>query len=578
LSAVLEAREPSVRHLAEVQPALVQRFELLATAPGGVARLRELILTLAVQGKLASQNPNDESADDLLKRIRGERERLTALGEKKRDKLQLELVDNDPAFALPIGWAWAPLQQLGYTQTGSTPDAKTSAFFGTHIPFLKPGDIYPSYVEYENEGLSVAGLEASSRQAPAGSALMVCIGTIGKCAVIDRDCSFNQQINAITPIFVVPDYLGWCLRSPYFQSEARARTSSTTIAILNKGKWEAIPVPVPPLAEQARIVSRVDELMRLCDALEANGRLEAEQHARLLGTLLGTLTDSSTPDELAANWQRVADHFDLLLDRPEAVDALEQTVLQLAVRGLLVPQDPSDVSAETLIQDIRAEKDRMIADGRIKRDKPLPPIAADEKPFELPSGWACVTLDSLASQITDGAHHTPNYVQAGVPFLSVKDLSSGVIDFSDTRFISSEAHRDLAKRCNPEFGDLLLTKIGTTGIAVVVDTTVPFSLFVSVALIKLPPISARQDYLALVINSPFVRQQSEDGTEGVGNKNLVLRKIRAFRIPLPPLGEQSRIVARVEELRRLCSDLRQRLTTSQTTRSRLAEALIAEVA
>ncbi len=575
---MLEAREPSVRHLAEVQPALVQRFELLATAPGGVARLRELILTLAVQGKLASQNPNDESADDLLKRIRGERERLTALGEKKRDKLQLELVDNDPAFALPIGWAWAPLQQLGYTQTGSTPDAKTSAFFGTHIPFLKPGDIYPSYVEYENEGLSVAGLEASSRQAPAGSALMVCIGTIGKCAVIDRDCSFNQQINAITPIFVVPDYLGWCLRSPYFQSEARARTSSTTIAILNKGKWEAIPVPVPPLAEQARIVSRVDELMRLCDALEANGRLEAEQHARLLGTLLGTLTDSSTPDELAANWQRVADHFDLLLDRPEAVDALEQTVLQLAVRGLLVPQDPSDVSAETLIQDIRAEKDRMIADGRIKRDKPLPPIAADEKPFELPSGWACVTLDSLASQITDGAHHTPNYVQAGVPFLSVKDLSSGVIDFSDTRFISSEAHRDLAKRCNPEFGDLLLTKIGTTGIAVVVDTTVPFSLFVSVALIKLPPISARQDYLALVINSPFVRQQSEDGTEGVGNKNLVLRKIRAFRIPLPPLGEQSRIVARVEELRRLCSDLRQRLTTSQTTRSRLAEALIAEVA
>lgn len=205
----------------------------------------------------------------------------------------------------------------------------------------------------------------------------------------------------------------------------------------------------------------------------------------------------------------------------------------------------------------------------------MPPISEDEWPFDLPAGWEWATLDSLASQITDGAHHTPDYVPAGVPFLSVKDLSSGVIDFSDTRFISSEAHRELAKRCNPEFGDVLLTKIGTTGIAVVVDTTTPFSLFVSVALIKLSPVSTNRDYVALVINSPFVRQQSKDGTEGVGNKNLVLRKIRAFQIPLPPLNEQARIVARVTELSRFCATLRQRLILSQTAQERLADALVA---
>ena len=154
-------------------------------------------------------------------------------------------------------------------------------------------------------------------------------------------------------------------------------------------------IPVPPLAEQSRIVTRVEALMRLCDALEAKGQLEAAQHAQLVSTLLGTLTASTTPEELAENWQRVAQHFDLLLDRPEAIDALEQTLLQLAVRGLLVPQDPTDEPASALLQKIRAEKDRLIATGQIKRDKPLPPITDEEKPFELPVGWEWVRLGAL---------------------------------------------------------------------------------------------------------------------------------------------------------------------------------------
>jgi type I restriction enzyme S subunit len=181
----------------------------------------------------------------------------------------------------------------------------------------------------------------------------------------------------------------------------------------------------------------------------------------------------------------------------------------------------------------------------------------------------------LSSQITDGAHHTPTYVPEGIPFLSVKDLSSGFIDFADTRFISEAAHDDLSKRCKPEEGDLLLTKIGTTGIAVVVNTSRQFSLFVSVALIKLPTSSIQRDFLSLVINSPFVRKQSEDGTEGVGNKNLVLRKIKAFKIPVPPLSEQTRIVNRVNELRSLCCDLRARILAAHAVQRTLADALVA---
>ena len=135
--------------------------------------------------------------------------------------------------------------------------------------------------------------------------------------------------------------------------------------------------------------------MRLCDALEAKGQLEATQHAQLVSTLLGTLTESETPGELADNWQRIATHFDLLLDRPEAVDALEQTILQLAVRGLLVPQDPRDEPASELLKKIRTEKDRLIAEGKLKRDTPLAEIATDDRPFEAPIGWEWVRLGDV---------------------------------------------------------------------------------------------------------------------------------------------------------------------------------------
>ena len=565
---------------------LLSNMELLATAPGGVAKLRELILTLAVQGKLVPQDPADEPAGVLLQKIRAEKDRLIAEGKIKRDKPLAEIAEEEKPFELPQGWEWVRLGDIcAYIQRGKGPvyaessehrvvSQKCVRWYGLDLAparFVTP----ESLSKYEPIRFLQAGdlLWNSTGTGTIGRACLVPVEHDNAGLVAD------SHVTVVRPVQISSWFLWRWIQSPYVQSEIEGSASGTTNQIeLNTSTVVNHLVPLPPLAEQSRIVTRVEALMRLCDALEAKGQLEAAQHAQLVSTLLGTLTASTTPEELAANWQRVAQHFDLLLDRPEAIDALEQTLLQLAVRGLLVPQDPTDEPASALLQKIRAEKDRLIATGQIKRDKPLPPITDEEKPFELPVGWEWVRLESLASQITDGAHHTPTYLPEGVPFLSVKDLSSGFIDFSDTRFISDQEHRELAKRCRPEMGDVLLTKIGTTGIAVVIDTHRAFSIFVSVALIKLPTVSVDRDFLALVINSPFVRQQSEDGTEGVGNKNLVLRKIKAFQIPIPPLTEQSRIVTRVTALRRLCADLRQRLADRQSVQARLAEALVQEVA
>jgi len=563
---------------------LLQQFYLLATAPGGVAKLRELILTLAVRGQLVPQDPTDEPASELLKRIRAEKDRLIAEGEIKRDKPLAPIGEDEQPIELPVGWEWVRLQHVGYTQTGTTPDKKNPAFYGIHTPFIKPGDIYPEFVNYDNEGLSESGLQDSGRLAPSGSILMVCIGTIGKTNIIDRDCSFNQQINSITPLLCVPEFVGLYLRCPEFQSEAWGRSSSTTISILNKGKWEEIPLALPPVPEQARIVARVEELMRVCDALEAKGQQQAAHHRQLVQTLLGTLTgadrdpDSATPTQDA--WQRVAAHFDTLLDRPSAVDVLEQIILQLAVRGQLVPQNPTDEPASELLKRIRTEKDRLIAEGKIKRDKPLAPIAEDEQPFELPLGWEWVKFGDLA-QISSGVtlgRKTPIAKPVCLPYLRVANVQRWELNLSSMKEVVVDENE--LPRFMVCHGDLLITeggdwdKVGRTAIWC---DELPTCLHQN-HVFKARGLNAEWNpiWAELYLNSEAARSYfaaSAKQTTNLASINMTELKNCAF--PFPPLTEQARIVARVAHLRNLCADLHQRLTQSQITQARLAEALVA---
>lgn len=248
-------------------------------------------------------------------------------------------------------------------------------------------------------------------------------------------------------------------------------------------------------------------------------------------------------------------HFDTALESPDGIKKLRELILTLAMQGKLAKQDPKDQPANELLKEIQAEKERLIIEGKIKKQKELPDIKPEEVPYAVPEGWVWTRLGEVATQITDGTHHTPTYVDSGIPFLSVKDMSSGVLDFSATRYISQQEHDELKKRCYPQRGDLLLTKVGTTGIPVLVNTNQEFSIFVSVALIKYVNKLISGDFLVHLVNSPLLKKQSAEGTEGVGNKNLVLRKINAFLFPLPPLAEQKRIVAKIDELMALCDKL-----------------------
>ena len=249
------------------------------------------------------------------------------------------------------------------------------------------------------------------------------------------------------------------------------------------------------------------------------------------------------------------DKFALIADAPGAVAKMRELVLDLAVRGKLMPQDPNEESAKETLKRVDAEREQLVKANRVRRQDTLGPVPIEAIPFAIPVNWQWCYLADVCFLITDGAHHTPQYLESGVPFLSVKDVSSGSIDFSSTRYISEEAHRELCKRCQPELGDVLLTKVGTTGIAVNVEDDRDFSIFVSLALLKFSQPNLDGRFLTYLINSPLVRQQSAKNTQGIGNKNLVLRLINRFIVPLPPLAEQKRIVAKVDELMGLCDAL-----------------------
>ncbi len=553
MSAVLTAQEPSAKYLVNLQPPLVRHFDLIAQAPGGVARLRELILTLAVQGKLVPQDPSDEPASELLKKIRAEKDRLIAEGKIKRDKPFAEILESDSTANIPNSWTLARLGTVVNISTGKL-DANAAV----------PGGHYPFFT------CSATPLEIDSYSFDCKAVLLAGNGDFN----LKR---YEGKFDAYQRTYVIEPIL-WNLQYLYF-------LLSQNISIITKNnRGSAIPylklgditepvIAIPPLAEQSRIVNRVEELMQLCDALEASGKLEAQQHAQLVNTLLGTLTQSETPEALGNNWQRIATHFELLLDRPEAVDALEQTILQLAVRGLLVPQDPTDEPASILLQKIRTEKDQLIAQGKIKRDKPLPPITDEEKPFELPQGWEWARFPELGEFGRGKSKHRPrnDRILFNPPIYPVVQTgevarAKGVIQAYHSKY--SEA--GLAQsRLWPE-GTLCITIAANIADAALLgfDACFPDSV---VGFVPAQTLGNAKYFLAFMETA---RNDLIKFAPATAQKNINLEILGGLLIPVPPLSEMSRIVTRVNELRSLCAELRQRLSFAQESQAQLAQVLV----
>lgn len=272
------------------------------------------------------------------------------------------------------------------------------------------------------------------------------------------------------------------------------------------------------------------------------------------------------------NAERLLAHYEQIVDTPDAITRLRRFILDLAVRGKLEPQSPKDEPAAALLERIANEKARQDAGRATRGRSAIGRERTEEFAFTLPAGWVLSTLGDVALKITDGTHQTPVYVRSGVPFVSVKDFSAGQLSLSNTRFITPEEHRSLYQRCDPKRGDILIGRIGTLGRAVLVDTDIEFSLFVSVGLIRFSHENISPDFFRILLNSPLVEGEFNRIKIGGGThtNKLNLGDLQTVALPLPPLGEQRRIVAKVDELMALCDRLDAARAERETTRDRLA--------
>jgi len=474
--------------------------------------IKNSILQLAIQGKLVEQREEEGTAKELLEKIAAEKKQLIQEGKIKKQKDLPTINEDEFPFDIPESWEWMRLGDVGSWSAGATPSRSNPKFYGGDIPWLKTGDLNDSYIAEVPEFISEEALKKTSvRLNPIGSVLMAMYGaTIGKLGILDIEATTNQACCACTPYSIIYNkYLFYFLmgqRRVYIKMGAGGAQPN-----ISKEKIVNSIVPLPPLEEQKRIVSKIEELMPYVEKYDI-AYSEVEK------------LNKKFPEDM------------------------QKSILQYAIQGKLVAQRKEDGTAEELYQQIQEEKKKLIEEGKIKKAKALPEITEDEIPFDIPENWKWVRLGNLLNKLTDGTHSTPKYTVTGVPFISVKDVSGGKMDFSNTKFISQEEHDSLYKRCNPERDDILLTKVGTTGIPVIVDSDQEFSLFVSVALLKFNTDLIFNKYFMYAIKAPVVQIQARENTRGVGNKNWVMRDIANTILPLPPLNEQKRIVDELEKL------------------------------
>ncbi|MCZ7361055.1 MAG: restriction endonuclease subunit S [Candidatus Methanoperedens sp.] len=378
---------------------LFDNFEVLTEAPNGVQKLRELILQLAISGKLVPQNLNNEPASELLKRIHATKRNSIAKKKLKKEELLASIPSNGIPYKAPNGWEWVRLgdisERIHYGYTASADPLSTA------IRMLRITDIQDNQVNWSTvPGCQIDEIEFSKYELHQNDILITRTGgTIGKTFLVEdlplKAVFASYLIRVVPSPLLSARFLKLFLESPFYWDQIRANSAGTGQPNVNGVALSNLKLTLPPLEEQRRIVARVDQLMALCDELEARQQKKRETRAHLNSAALDRLLAARAPGEFAEGWRRISDNFDLLYDAPENVGALRQAILQLAVMGKLVEQDERDEPASVLLEKIKAEKEQLIKDKKINNVRALQTIDADEIPYNLPRKWKWVHLGDV---------------------------------------------------------------------------------------------------------------------------------------------------------------------------------------
>ena len=558
----------------------------------GIAKLRELILELAVRGQLVPQDESDEPASVLLERIAAERERLIQEKKIKKPKVLPDISEGE-LYVLPFKWKWVYLNDLvSEMDAGWSPACKPEPSPSEEVwGVLKTTAVQT--MDYRQEENKILPLEKDPKpqyEVKAGDILITRAGPKNRvgisCLVHETRPKLMISDKIIRFHLIQADlyerYISLCLNAGLTSHHLEKSKSGMAESQMNisQDKLKAAPIPMCPVPEQKRIVAKVDELMALCDALEREQVSSIAAHGLLVENFLAALMNAAGQGEFKQAWTRVAAHFDTLFTTEQSVEQLKQTILQLAVMGMLVEQDPADKPAGVLLERITAEKVRLVKEKVIKKQKALPEISEEEKAFELPEGWAWCRLGDLSISTEYGLSEKTSQGVAGIPVLAMGNIQNGSIYTTDNKVVPESTkglpelylkNRDvLYNRTNsPEL-------VGKTGLFLGEDDVYTFaSYLIRINLDKSTPLP---EFVNINMMTPFFRQTQivPHLKQQCGQANVNGTIMKSMIVPVAPEKEQQRIVDQVEKLSSICKLLTLKIAACKKIQTGLAGTLISE--
>ncbi|EGU0165250.1 restriction endonuclease subunit S [Vibrio parahaemolyticus] len=548
----------------------------------GVKKLRELILELAVRGKLVPQDPSDEPASVLLERIAEEKKRLVKDKLIPRTKGLPPINEDEIPIDLPNGWTVVRLGELtSKLGSGSTPRGGKNAYTSEGIPFLRSQNV-------RNEGIKLDDIAYISEEIhqkmentkvlPGDVLLNITGASLGRSTIFPSnlvEANVSQHVTIIRLIeSQMNQFIHLGILSPLVQQLVWGRQVGMAIEGLSKKVLEMFEFPIPPIAEQHRIVAKVDELMALCDQLEQQTEASIEAHQVLVTTLLDTLTNSADADELMQNWARISEHFDTLFTTEESIDQLKQTILQLAVMGALSQPLNSDTSIDVHLDNI-LEQQKQLATAK---EYSLIEAEVLKAKNEISNNRVVLKARCFCNFITKGTTPSKNeLLETGdVPFLKVYNIVNNELDF-DYRpiFISNEVHTSKLKRSIAHPGDVIMNIVGPPlgKVAVLSEQYPQWNMNQALAVFK-PVSSVFNRYLYYVLSCELTLRSVLSEVKGTaGQDNLSLEQCRDLLVPIISIQEQQRLVCLVDSLWDYCDRLKKRMKSSQKTQLHLTDAV-----
>ena len=573
----------------EAQVLLDKYFETAFSAPDGVKKLRELILSLAMQGKLVPQDPSDQPASELLKQIEAEKERLIKEGKIKKSTELLSINPDEIPYKLPKQWECVSLNSLVIKiGSGSTPRGGKNAYVNQGIPFLRSQNIWNDGIRIDDVAYITEDVNKKMSETivqPMDILLNITGASLGRCTLVPDDfieANVSQHVTIIRcAIPQIRRFLHLFLLSPYGQSMIWTRQVGMSREGLSKKVLEQFPIPLPPLTEQYRIVEKINRLMEQCDRLE---KIREEHHQKRLiihTAARDRLLNAIDQNSLNQSWNFIQNNFGELYSVKENVSELRKIILQLAVMGKLVPQDPNDPPASELLKEIEAEKQKLIQEGKVKKQKTLPEIKFDEILYEIPKTWEWTQLNFLNPEYQNGISKRDANIGEEIIVLRLADINKNKISLANTRSIKLTDNEK--KKYLLEENDLLIIRVNGSVDLVgnfihVSSSSVKISYCDHFIRMKFKKNIVHINYICLIAKSRLIRKQIEEKfVTTAGQKTVNQTHINTLLFPLPPLPEQYRIVAKIDQLMKMCDQLEQQMEQSTDKQTKLLNAILSNI-